>query len=409
MSRWTEQFKNHAIHVEFAELGTMVQEISTDDPGASEEVVRLRKVHAFVAAFLEAVDPEIIAPSLLGNMHSYVRNAINEINAYRSAPNVGYLQQANTHYDSLLGFVASTPFTPANVDGALAKASAAHANAVAQLTERFRDSLAQQAAQMLVTYTSINQSAETVRENTAKLEARVSAMEAQLPNLLATFTSTFQQSENQRSSTFDNWTSNYQSKLDDQFLAAAQKFHTGESTMDSQLERAEKVLGSVIDTAQAGAYATYANEEKRSANSYRRLAISLMAAAGLVLFLPELLHAARAASEYAIGYQLDWKAALYRLPFSAVLFAPALYLARESSRHRTNEVLNRRRQHILTTIGPYLALLEPKRAEEIKTDVAKSIFRDNPMPAEDRSLETSNLLGQLTNLVSAILKGGNRS
>lgn len=59
------------------------------------------------------------------------------------------------------------------------------------------------------------------------------------------------------------------------------------------------------------------------------------------------------------SYTVDWQKALYRLPFSLILFAPAVYLAKESSRHRNNEVLNRSRQHILTTIEPYLAPTPP--------------------------------------------------
>lgn len=145
--------------------------------------------------------------------------------------------------------------------------------------------------------------------------------------------------------------------------------------------------------------ATYANEEKASANTYRRLAISLMVVAAMVLFLPELWHVGQVVS----GYSVDWQKALYRLPFSLVLFAPAVYLAKESSRHRINEILNRRRQHILTTIKPYLALLDPKKAEEVKTEVARSLFSD-AMGATGEKEDASNMLAQLLNLVATVLK-----
>lgn len=130
-----------------------------------------------------------------------------------------------------------------------------------------------------------------------------------------------------------------------------------------------------------------------------------MAAAALVLFLPEVLNAAKVAAELAASYTFDWKAALYRLPFSLVLFTPAVYLARESSRHRTNEVVNRRRQHILTTIGPYLALMDAKKKEEVLSDVAKSIFSEHTPISDDKAAETTNLIAQLTAFAGTLLKG----
>ena len=86
------------------------------------------------------------------------------------------------------------------------------------------------------------------------------------------------------------------------------------------------------------------------------------------------------------------------------MFAPAVYLAKESSRHRNNEVLNRRRQHILTTIEPYLALLDPKKAEEVKTEVARSLFSDAMGASGEKDEDASNMLAQLSNLVATVLK-----
>lgn len=238
-------------------------------------------------------------------------------------------------------------------------------------------------------------------EAVTKLDSRVDGVETTVQGQLSTFNSTFQGSENARAEKYDQWFVKFQEKTDNNFVDMVKKTDATLEVLDDYQERAEKVLGTVIDTAQAGAYAKYASEEKQSANTYRRAAILLMAVAALVLFLPELAHALKAATEYSV----DWQKALARLPFSLILFAPALYLAKESSKHRLNEVSNRRRQHILRTIGPYLALLDDQKAQEIKSEVAKSIFADMA-PVEDKSTDTANLLAQLSNLVSAVTKKG---
>src|SRR5690606_9603601 len=77
-----------------------------------------------------------------------------------------------------------------------------------------------------------------------------------------------------------------------------------------------------------------------------------------------------------IEYVWSLQKSLYRVPISIILFVPAFYFAKESSRHRTNEVVNRRRQHILTTLDPYTKLMDPKRAGELKIHVAKTVFSD---------------------------------
>jgi len=98
-------------------------------------------------------------------------------------------------------------------------------------------------------------------------------------------------------------------------------------------------------------------------------------------------------------YVLDWRVTLGRVPFSLILFVPAFYLARESNKHRNNEILNRRRELILSTIDPYLALLDGKKAEEIKVEIAKGIFSEGNLPNEQTVSDSSNVIAQIANLI----------
>jgi hypothetical protein len=47
--------------------------------------------------------------------------------------------------------------------------------------------------------------------------------------------------------------------------------------------------------------------------------------------------------------------------------------------------------------------MDEKKAEEVKVEVAKSIFSENQIPEKD-SGETGNLISQLANLVKQIQK-----
>ncbi|MEY2170695.1 MULTISPECIES: hypothetical protein [unclassified Rhodanobacter] len=400
MSRWTDQYSTHAFHGSWQSLTSTVAGAAVPDGAPladAEELARFQKVVAQLVSTLEAVDPEIGNLEVLGNMQASAQAALGEVQAFLSNGNVGHLRNANAQVDALAAHVQRYASTLPAVSPPAVVAAAA------SLSKYVADWHRNASAQLEVLGKEVGKvDARSVEANLAidKLIERMTALEGQFQTQMSAFTQTFTQAEASRAERYDKWQETQQAKADEAFSELAKKYAAGLVVLTDYEDQAGKVLGSVVNTAQAGAYATYANEEKASANIYRRLAIGLMVVAATVLFLPELWHVGQLVG----GYTVDWQKALYRLPFSLVLFAPAVYLAKESSRHRNNEVLNRRRQHILTTIEPYLALLDPKKAEEVKTEVARSLFSDTMGTPAEKDEDTSNILAQLSNLATTLLK-----
>lgn len=405
MSRWVDQFKSHAFNTVWDRLVELLSAPISAEKSASiavaEEHARLRKVVEYVRGLLDNLDPELIPSSYLNEMQQNVQNTVNEVTAFNSNGNIAHLQSANAQADQVLMLASRSPFTafgPAKAH--LTKAATAYAEAMdrhaAAYASRTDDLLADSTEKLK----ALEGRMKSADEGVTKLDGRIANVESTVQGQLSTFNSTFQTSESTRTATFDGWLSKFQERAIADYTKLTEQNAAGLLAMQSFQDDAKKVLGTVIDTAQAGAYAKYANEEKRSANSYRRAAISSMVLAALVLFAPEFIHWVQQGTAYTV----DWKLALYRLPFSLVLFAPALYLAKESSRHRTNEVINRRRQHILTTIGPYLALLPEEKADAIKADVAKSIFSENFPVIEDKTPDAGAFALQFSQLLTTLTK-----
>lgn len=402
MSRWTEAFQTHPLHKQLEDVQRYLAD-TTYPPTATDqghdEIARLRKVLAFVEASLRGVDPDIVNLNFLGNFQGPLQNLLNEATNFFSNSNIAHLQNANSHADTLLNVLASQASIPFGIQGAAVQEaattyqasvgkSAADARAeLDNLVRNSKDNLAE-----------FKRAEKGVTDRIDRMEKRLTEIDTQMSTQLNGYNTSFQSSENARGERFEKWMQGYDGKLADEFKAFTNRAGIATQAIDNMQLQAGKVLGSVVDTSQAGAYATYATEEKRSANLYRRSAIVLMILAAVVLFVPEIAQVAHS----GLPYSVDWQKALPRLPFSLVLFAPALYLAKESSRHRTNEITNRRRQHILTTIGPYLALLPEAKAEEIKADVAKNIFSEGGPTPDDKLSDTSNLLAQLANLTAKL-------
>lgn len=402
MSRWTEAFKGHAFHKQLEDAQRYLVETTYPANAPTQghdELARLRKLLAFVDASVKGIDPDLANPTLLGNLQGPIQGVQNELVNFYGNSNIGHLQTANSHADNMISIIASQACIPFGAEGAAVQESASAYQAwLDKSVADVRLELETLLRNAKEDFAEFKRAEKGVSERIDRMEKRLTDMDSQMSAQLNGYSTSFQASENARGERFEKWMQGYDGKLDDAFVAYTKKAGVATQAIDQLQLQAGKVLGSVVDTSQAGAYATYATEEKKSANQYRRFAILLMALAAIVLFVPEIIQAVHS----DLPYSVDWKKALPRLPFSLVLFAPALYLAKESSRHRTNEITNRRRQHILTTIGPYLALLPEAKAEEIKAEVAKSIFSEGGPAAEDKTSDTSNLLAQLANLAAKL-------
>ncbi len=400
MSRWSVQFENHPFQGSWFNLSTgtaTAAVLDSSDLATAEELARLRKLISHLSNVLLATDPDLAAMDALGAMTQTASAAAGEVQAYKDNGNPTHLKNANAQADALATHIYrfSQGIVPAGSENVAAAADSLRAY-VSQWHQEASSHLEELRGQVSV----VEGRSLTADQAIDKLGDRLTAMEGQFQAQLSSFTQTFTTAETSRAERHDKWQETQQTKADESFTTTATKYSVGLDVLADYQDQAKKVLGTVVNTSQAGAYATYANEEKASANSYRRLAILLMGIAALVLFLPELWHIAQTIG----GYTVDWQKALYRLPFSLILFAPAVYLAKESTRHRNNEVLNRRRQHILTTIEPYLALLDKQKAEEVKTEVAKSLFTDTIAATGDKDEDTGNVLAQLSNLAATLLK-----
>ena len=74
------------------------------------------------------------------------------------------------------------------------------------------------------------------------------------------------------------------------------------------------------------------------------------------------------------GDNFDWTKSLIRILAAAALSYPATYAARESSKHRKLEVLNRKAELELTAINPFIELLPEAKKEAIKEKLVEKYF-----------------------------------
>lgn len=407
MSRWNDSFSNHAFWSTFNSLkSTFINEsfYIGQDALVLLEISRLNKVISYIDSYLEQVDTELIPKSSLDSLNSHISNVLQHIVAFKGNPtSISYMSTANDLADAALVSVRQMP-TSHNLSDkkAIAKSTLSYVKSTEDQLKKVNDFINIEIANKTEKLSGIENDVTLTKTELTNLRAKIATVEQTIQRQTAEFNNQFQLSEKSRLDKFtaletkletkhDEISIKLQDKADGELSTLAVKSEIIIKVLNSYQEKAAKVYGVVSNTLQAGAYSSYATEEKKSANFFRWSAITLMILAVGILVVPEAIKIYKDLEKY----QLDWHLTLGRVPFSLILFVPAFYLARESSRHRNTEIINRRRELILSTIDPYLALFDPIKAEEIKSNIANGIFSETTQ-AEDSSIsEANNVITQM--------------
>jgi predicted nucleic acid-binding Zn-ribbon protein len=412
MSKWTEKFETHALVGVWGSLVGLAKEEWLDEKAGEsslEDVARLRKVISHLNGIFESIDPELTPFTHLAAIQKNTQGCINELNAFKGNLNVGHLENANNSLDQLLVLFSQLPAASYAVSPQNIKESvSAYTDTISSFIKNYREksdgivkSLASEAG-------AISTRIEERKAELAKVEAELKSVQQTIQQQTTELNSQFQTSQSERESKFEKTLSSftsktekniesYSAKADKEFELLATKSGKIIEVLVSFQDDASKVYNVTINTLQGGAYSSYANDEMKVANRYRLYASVLMLLGVCFLVLPEL----RLIFENG-SYVFDWIKVVGRLPLSLVVFVPAFYFAKESGKHRVNETTNRRRQHILTTLDPYVELMKPENAEELRVHVAKTVFSEGVNSNEAKESETGNIISQLANLAKQI-------
>ncbi len=442
MSRWVNNFEAHGFINTLHTLTKKIDEIDLSeelDNDAVDEFGRLKKVVAYINQVISSVDPELISTQALNEMQRSLQAALNEFNVFEGNQELANLQNSNNNIDSVLNVISRTfvfyskPTKSKLKDviksytDILDQHRKKYQSAVNEEVNKISDATDEKIKNIKISADETNEKLKDIDSSISALKEEISDLDQQAQSQFTDFNQQFrgnlQQNQRKYDHTvdkiemqFDKKVEEHQkridailakaeSKIDDEFNKLAVKAGKIIEVLEQLQENAEVVFGVVQNTVQAGAHKRYADEQGRVANSYRYGAIFLMLSAVAVLVVPELvklLNTQETLSQFIVN--INWDNLLKRLPISAVLFAPAFYIARESNKHRQNEFQNRRRELTLRTIDPYLALIEENtKREDLKCQIARDIFGETSVNINQGS-ETSDVLAQLSNLTNSLSK-----
>lgn len=137
------------------------------------------------------------------------------------------------------------------------------------------------------------------------------------------------------------------------------------ATLQEHEEHAKRIIGIIGNIGVTGNYQKIADREWKQAELFRWIAIASFAfMAGIVVWVVWSVQAK----------DFNWQIALFRVGVALALVAPAIYCARESSRHRALETRNRRIELELASLNPFLEQLPQEKVHAIIEGLTSEYF-----------------------------------
>lgn len=128
MSRWVDEFNNHAFLTSWKDLKDKLEEAEIGEASATdiEELARLKKAIAFLDGAIESIDPELIQIASLNSFHQQASACRDQVNNYNSNKNIGHIRNANDNADNLLAYVRPYLIYPDKIKKSLLSAVRAY-------------------------------------------------------------------------------------------------------------------------------------------------------------------------------------------------------------------------------------------------------------------------------------------
>lgn len=108
MSRWTENFENHAFQDVWKQIKEISKGLSVFDKTVStnvEEMARLKKAITFLDELIISCDPELLPANFWDQFHSQSNQCLSQLSSYVSNENAGHIANANNNLDHLLSYL----------------------------------------------------------------------------------------------------------------------------------------------------------------------------------------------------------------------------------------------------------------------------------------------------------------
>ncbi len=367
-----DNFENHSV---FDRLNSLEELLSSEE---ANEKINLQKlsfyntVLSFINQRLNLTIPDLVQLAEMDSVSKELNEAVSQINAFIGNNNEGHLNNAVNHFNAAISRIKNIPIVPFENDFDFSSKVANFEKIVTskyKLLEKEKNELKNEVGK-------IKNDLANKESEIQNLLSLIEGKKVEIENLNSSFQTNFDNIKLQHNEQFSTALKSYSADIEkskEQFRKEIDELKnsidTDTSSLVSKLEtkhdEAKTLVNLIGNVGITGNYQNIANDHKKDANRWRWVAVAFMAAFSIILLV----------TIWDLNVEgLAWQQALVRVIAAISLSYPATYAARESSKHRKLETINRNAELELASINPFIEDLEVETKQKIKGELVEKYF-----------------------------------
>ena len=415
MSRWQEQFDNHAIHQTLDQLQKWLNiELDDLDEGDIAELRRCRHVVELISSTIDELDAELIPFQQLDDLNNQLRsqNVWNQINAFGSNKQIQYIATANNHLSTVIQHLTwMVPYT--NLKGnnddisSLRSAVDQSLNALSNKKDELENELSE-----------LSNKAEELKRQKEQLETTIEQRRQEVDQQVSQWQQQFSDAQEKRSVAYNDWRNKVESEVKNETQALVDATQSEVESLEkntiaeitqilSDSKNKHQEINELFQLASgdsiSGGYSKFADKERLQSNIWRGIAVLFICLTAWWIFsaydgikpptsnetaatlMPIDVEADSNTSKPDIAGDLpqdiktkatsfDWHRFLLSFSLTGVLLFDAGYAGQQSNRHRESESRMRWFALQIKALDPYINSLDSEDQKELKKTLSEKFF-----------------------------------
>ncbi len=377
-----ENFKKHVL---FDRLNSIREILSNEEVMKKIDIEKLsyfQTVFSFISQRMKLTLPDLVQLAEMDSLSSELNEGVNQINSFSGNGNEGHLSNATNNFNAAISKTVNFPIPISENDfdfsrkiADFEKLAIGKYRNLEKEKDELEDKINKLNIELVTNQGDVKALIELIKSKDTEIETLNSSFQTSFDNIKL-------QHDQQFSTALKSYTADI-SRSREQFRKEIDELKNNIDTDTSELltklnnkhDEAKSLVSLIGNVGITGNYQNIANGHKKSADFWRWAAIIFMAVftALLVWTIIDL------SSE-----NFNWPKSLIRLVAAAALSYPATYAARESSKHRQLETVNRNAELELASINPFIEGLDDEKKQEIKGKLVEKYFGNhNNLEASD--------------------------
>ncbi len=409
----SETYKTHLVFDRLQQLKQSLQAETLSEKIGIENFSFLEAVYLYIKDKLNLTNPILVQDAELTNLASEIDSGTSQINTFVGNNNIGHITNAINYLNSAITRTRNLPIPTSKNDFDFSKAVAHFQQTVQAAYEQLKAKNEQLKTDLNAAQTDLNSKQETIKV----LELQLAEKQTEIQNVLIRYNNEFENLKNTVNTTVElerkKFNENFEADRKgfkeliesdiDIYMRAYDKqkvyFDTEANDIIEKLEQklseANKIVNIVGNVGVTGNYQKIANQHRKDADAYRRIAMGFMIVMSCLLICSII---------ELSNTDFNLYKSLVRILAAAVLTYPAVYAARESSRHRNLETQNRNLELELASIGPFIELLPDDKKQSIKEGLVNKYFgKTYPTEGDKKSDADDVSISGLEKILKTIL------